>query len=500
MDCCNGWRGWIRPLVVSIYFVILIIALPLSVWELTRAEAPPYVLAWFIGGIFVMLSIPISVWGILQHLIHYTKPILQKPLIRVLWMVPIYGLNSWFALMFPSAAIYLDTLRECYEAYAIYNFMTFLMNFLHSEFPNFEDVIANKDQVKHLCPICWFPPWPMGRTFINYCKHGVLQYTVLRPVTTIIALCCQWGGVYNEGRFGIDSAWSYLVVVNNISQIWALYCLLLFYTATKEELSPLNPVSKFFCVKAVVFATFWQSVLIAILANTGVIQSIDALKLYSVQEISLGLQDLLVCIEMFVAAIAHYFSFSYEPYVDPSVGSVPCCLSFMAMWDISDVRADVVEHVRVVGKGVSKRVPGRARRLDGIEEPVEETERTPLLHSINVNDEFTYAQTSNLLNTSSDSINRDLLSSTSSLQTGRASISDSMTNFLRLGSSVESGSDTGISSGCTNTTTPQTNNGSFSPQTTQSGLLLTHHNVNDIPVTVVRDPAGQNHNKQHSTS
>lgn len=38
--------------------------------------------AWFIAGIFVFMTIPISLWGILQHLVHYTQPELQKPIIR----------------------------------------------------------------------------------------------------------------------------------------------------------------------------------------------------------------------------------------------------------------------------------------------------------------------------------------------------------------------------------------------------------------------------------
>jgi hypothetical protein len=45
-------------------------------------------------------------------------------------MVPIYALNSWIVLKFPESSIYLDTLRECYEAFVIYNFMMYLINYL----------------------------------------------------------------------------------------------------------------------------------------------------------------------------------------------------------------------------------------------------------------------------------------------------------------------------------------------------------------------------------
>ena len=47
--------------------------------------------------------------------------------------------------------------------------------------------------------------------------------------------------------------------VNSASQMWAMYCLLMFYRAVQTELAPLRPVSKFLCVKSVVFLTFWQA-------------------------------------------------------------------------------------------------------------------------------------------------------------------------------------------------------------------------------------------------
>ncbi|KAI8508417.1 hypothetical protein Bbelb_135160 [Branchiostoma belcheri] len=292
----GNWRGWIRPLVFSVYFVLLCVALPFCVWEL-RGESKA-VQAWFVGGMFVFMAIPIALLGILQHLIHYTQPHLQRHIIRILWMVPIYAIDAWFALKFAASTIYLDTIRECYEAYVIYNFMIFVLNYLQSEM-DLEAVCARKKQVKHLFPFCFLPPWRMGKI-------------------------CELSGVYHEGDFGWDSAWTYVVIINNISQVWALYCLVLFYHAMKEELAPISPFGKFLCVKMVVFFSFWQAVAIALLVKVGVINEKNTWDFRDgVDSVANGLQDFLICIEMFIAAVAHYYTFSHKPYIDPNAPSVP---------------------------------------------------------------------------------------------------------------------------------------------------------------------------------
>ena len=52
---------------------------------------------------------------------------------------------------------------------------------------------------------------------------------------------------------------------------------------------------------------------------------------------------------MFLAAIAHHYTFSYKPYVhEAEKGS--CFESFLAMWDVSDVKEDISDQVSCVGK------------------------------------------------------------------------------------------------------------------------------------------------------
>lgn len=70
---------------------------------------------------------------------------------------------QWLGMIIPAQSIYFDSLRECYEAYVIYNFMIFLFNYLNEEEVNFVANLELKPQTKHLFPLCCLPTWEMGR-------------------------------------------------------------------------------------------------------------------------------------------------------------------------------------------------------------------------------------------------------------------------------------------------------------------------------------------------
>ena len=64
---------------------------------------------------------------------------------------------QFIALRFPDAAIYVDTLRECYEAYTLYNFLRYLQNYLESEY-NLVEEFSKMDPVWCSVPFCCIPP------------------------------------------------------------------------------------------------------------------------------------------------------------------------------------------------------------------------------------------------------------------------------------------------------------------------------------------------------
>ena len=281
---------------------------------------------------------------------NYSKPHLQRYVVRILWMVPIYSLNSWLALKFRQHRMWFDLPRECYESYVIYNFFMYLVNFLEEEYGDVVQLLQTKPQQPQVFPmnLC-LRPWPMGEHFLVMCKRGILNYVILRPTGTILAFVTALGGAYEEGKIAADNSYIYLAMVNNFSQCWALYCLLLVYLAFHHDLAPIKPFLKFACIKAVVFFSFWQGFAIAVLIKVGVLEPEDD-----------WLQDLAICIEMFFASYLLCVAFPSKEYEDGQKRLLTDKMEHIFNIDdvIEDVKDQMADQTRealgaVVGAGVA---------------------------------------------------------------------------------------------------------------------------------------------------
>jgi len=153
------------------------------------------------------------------------------------------------------------------------------------------------------------------------CKYGVLQYVVAKIIATGIMVITEPIGLFGEGEFSWKKGYIYISLIINVTQMWALYCLVKFYHATHENLgSPVNwrPLGKFMCIKLVVFFTWWQGIAIAVLKSYNLIGDIGQ---WGVDDVANGLEDYLICVEMFCFAIAHSFTFTHKEYLPNRGGS-----------------------------------------------------------------------------------------------------------------------------------------------------------------------------------
>jgi len=87
-------------------------------------------LKYQLAGTFTLLSCLIALWHVSNHVRHMHNPNVQRRILAILWMVPVYASSSWLSLVFPHFREQLRVVRDCYEAYAVYTFFAFLCEVL----------------------------------------------------------------------------------------------------------------------------------------------------------------------------------------------------------------------------------------------------------------------------------------------------------------------------------------------------------------------------------
>ncbi len=226
-----------------------------------------------IPGVCVVAATAITLYQIRLQIIWNSHPAMLKHIIRILMMVPVYALQSLLALEVSALSLYLNTLRECYEAVVIYSFVCLLVDFLEGE-RHLVYILELKPEnyIKLPFPItlCTHPRLKLGAEFYKFTKYGALQYVVVKPFTSVVAFLLNGVGYYDEGAlFRMDRGYLYIVAANTVSQAMAIYCLLLFYSVLKPELQPLNFLPKAIVLKSVIFFTYWQSIGLRFLHSLG---------------------------------------------------------------------------------------------------------------------------------------------------------------------------------------------------------------------------------------
>ncbi|XP_017878970.1 transmembrane protein 184B isoform X2 [Ceratina calcarata] len=270
-----------------------------------------------IAGAFVWLALFLTCQQIYQHLRWYTNPTEQRWIVRILFIVPIYATYSWVSLLFfnsESYYVYFFTVRDCYEAFVIYNFLSLCYEYLGGEGNIMSEIRGKPIRSNCLYGTCCL----VGKTytigFLRFCKQATLQFCLVKPVMAFVIIILQVFGHYRDGDWSPDGGYIYITIIYNISVSLALYGLFLFYFATRDLLTPFEPVLKFCTVKSVIFLSFWQGVLLAILEKANVISPISLGPSASAGTVSAGYQNFLICIEMLFAAIALRYAFPYQVY------------------------------------------------------------------------------------------------------------------------------------------------------------------------------------------
>ncbi|KAF8849994.1 DUF300-domain-containing protein [Acephala macrosclerotiorum] len=281
--------------------------------KLTRATI-------IVTGVASLVASLLSIVSVWLQTKNYRKPLLQRYVTRILLMVPIYSISSWTAIMSLKAAMFVDPVRDIYEAFTIYTFFQLLINFIGGE-RALIILMHGREPVHHLWPLNHFLPKvdiSDPHTFLAV-KRGILQYAWLKPILGLAAIIMKATGTYKEGYLGLDSGYLWEGIIYNVSVTVSLYSLGMFWVCMAQDLKPFRPVPKFLCIKLIIFASYWQGFFLSILVWLGAIP--DDVEGYTTDNLAAAIQDALICLEMPIFAIAHWYAFSWHDYADATISA-----------------------------------------------------------------------------------------------------------------------------------------------------------------------------------
>lgn len=261
----------------------------------------------------VMLSMHFTVQLVSQHLFYWKNPKEQKAIIIIILMAPIYAVDSFVGLLdFQGSKAFfmlLESIKECYEALVIAKFLALLYSYLNISISKniVPDGIKGRE-IHHSFPMTLFQPRTvrLDHHTLKLLKYWTWQFVVIRPVCSILMITLQILGMYPNWL-----SWTFTIILN-ISVSLALYSLVLFYHVFAKELKPHKPLTKFMCVKGIVFFCFWQGIVLEILVALGIIRSHHFW--LDVEHIQEAIQNVLVCVEMVVFSVLQQYAYHVAPY------------------------------------------------------------------------------------------------------------------------------------------------------------------------------------------
>ncbi|XP_027111707.1 transmembrane protein 184C [Coffea eugenioides] len=265
------------------------------------------------SGFCVLLTVHYTVQLLSQHLFYWKNPKEQKAIIIIILMAPVYAVDSFVGLLdFQGSKaffMFLGSIKECYEALVIAKFLALMYSYLNISISKniVPDEIKGRE-IHHSFPMTLFQPRTtrLNHQTLKLLKYWTWQFVIIRPVCSLLMITLQLLGIYPRWV-----SWTFSIILN-MSFFLAMYSLLAFYHVFAKELKPHKPLAKFICIKGIVFFSFWQGMVLDILAAAGIIRSQHFW--LDVEHVEEAIQNLLICVEMVAFSVIQQYAYHVAPY------------------------------------------------------------------------------------------------------------------------------------------------------------------------------------------
>ncbi|CAN9237650.1 unnamed protein product [Alternaria alternata] len=268
-----------------------------------------------------IIAISLSLYLVYRHLTNYTQPKLQKLIIRIVLMVPIYTICCTLSIPFYESSVYLGAIYEFYESLVIASFFLLLCRYLHTDLHSVRQLFSIVEPQPWVLPVRMFRKYvlrrkttntPNGSKYFSIIWVCILQFCVIKFFGALTKCITEALDVYCKTSTDPNHARIWIQVIEIISLIIAMICLLQFYKQTKLELAVHRPLLKFVAIKLVVFLFYVQSFIFSHLTKKG--GAMSPTDKISYPSLAVGIPKTVLCFEMALVSMLHLYAYPYDVF------------------------------------------------------------------------------------------------------------------------------------------------------------------------------------------
>jgi len=266
-------------------------------------------IATIVAGVCALWAGLLIVGLIFLHATHFSNPLEQKQIIRVITIIPSFALISFLCVLFDGApSPYIHGGLDIGEAIPMAAFFVLISTYLvpdEGDRFSFFDQLAVVDRKGN--------PKSGGGSLSWYKRlcFMVFQWVPISLILWIATIITMAANIYCATSNKPHFAHIWITIVRIISTVMAIMAILRLYRRMKHVLKPRGVLKQLFCFKFCVFLNFLQTIIFSFLNSSG---NLKPNKYLTYDDISNGLPSLILCCEMAIIAPVFYFAYSIKPY------------------------------------------------------------------------------------------------------------------------------------------------------------------------------------------
>lgn len=281
----------------------------LTIFIDAQAVIGPFTIHQFLqilAGACGILAIVISIILFAQHAFNIRNPREQIKIMRIISIVPIFTALSYACLCLGQSAIYLTMWMEVWEAICVCTFFLLVLTYIHPDPDSQVAYFANlplMDKKKQIVPGSSCAAfYKRARMFIFQMLPALTVLAIIQCVTEALKVFC-----INSNKPVFAHIW--ITVLKGFSTGAAIMVVIRFCTRLKSELPDRSIWSQLFAFKSIIGLNFLQSFGFSIAAG-----EITPTATLSYNDISIGIPNALIIIEMVAFALAFHKFYSHKSY------------------------------------------------------------------------------------------------------------------------------------------------------------------------------------------